>query len=285
MIGKYYGLYRGYVVDNDDSAEANPYLGRVRVSVPEVYGEVDEIEKLPWAWPCLPAFSGGVYDSETGENDVSAAEDDETKFSNGMIAIPPVGSTVWVQFEQGDPQSPVYMGAWIGRASEMPTDVKSDATVAEVSYPKIFILKMPWGKDMFLRAVEDKVFELSFDDMHIQLKGESSEDAGDAEMFLWTSNTNIKIASTEGNVDIYGKEVTIWSTNDMRIQAGEYETDPDTGEITVKTEGSMRVDASKEMVVHGQEKNVIQSVEEMQGRAPKASGFDKHGDFDEITMT
>ena len=275
----YFGLYRGYVVDNDDSGEDHGYLGRIRVAIPEVYGEVDEVEKLPWAWPCIQAYAGGLYSPEDESSNHEGVESDE-KIASGMITIPPVGSTVWVMFEQGDPQVPVYMGSWIGKGTEMPAAAKTGYSNIGGTYPQIFLLKMPWGNDMFLRALGDRMFELSFGDMHIQMKAESAEDVGDGELFIWTEATNIRIATTDGTLTLQAKEITMWSLNDMRIQAGEYETNEETGEITVKTEGSMRVDATKDMVVHGQEKNVIQSMEELQGRAEKVSGFDKHGVFE-----
>lgn len=46
--GKYYGLYRGVVVDNKDPKK----LGRLKIQVPQVSGE----EVTDWAWPVL----GGV---------------------------------------------------------------------------------------------------------------------------------------------------------------------------------------------------------------------------------
>jgi len=274
---KYYGLHRGYVVKSDDSAEDHGYLGRVKVAIPEVYGEVDDIESLPWAWPCISAYSGGIYDIEKEESDVNAKEGNTT-IASGLIAIPPVGSTVWIMFMQGDPQVPVYMGTWIGKGSAMPSAAQGD------NYPKIFLLKMPWGKDMYLRADKDKVFELRFDDMHIQLKAESSEGKGDAEMFLWTENANIRIATTEGDVALQGKNIGIYSENDMTIRAGQFQKDPETDEVTVLTEGSLLVEATKDTTIHAQEKGIVKAPDggEWQMRAPKASGFDKHGDFEEM---
>jgi hypothetical protein len=282
---KYHGLYRGYVVDNDDSAEEHGFLARIRVHVPEVYGPLSDPEAIPWAWPCMQGFGGGVYDSTKGESAVGASQDD-TKFASGMVAIPPIGSTVWVMFEQGDPQVPVWMGTWIGRGTEMPEAAKhGTGSTASVVYPKVFILKMPWGKDMFLRALADKVFELSFNDMHIQLKAKTTPGANDGELFIWTNTTNIRMATTDGEVTIQGKKLTLFATNDIFVSAGEYQTDPVTGEKTVKTVGSMVLQSTKETTVSGHTKSTIQAVDktagELQGKAQKASGFDKHGYFPE----
>jgi uncharacterized protein involved in type VI secretion and phage assembly len=86
-----YGKYRGFVTDNADPRNA----GRVRVSVPEVLGDVDS----GWALPCVP------YAGDT----------------TGVYAVPPVGAGVWVEFEAGDVSRPIWVGAWWG-GDGIPTD-------------------------------------------------------------------------------------------------------------------------------------------------------------------
>jgi hypothetical protein len=81
MSDGFVGLYRAMVVDNLDPV----YSGRVRVEVPAVLGE----GQSGWAMPCVPYL------------------DPELK----LVTIPPVGTGVWVTFEGGDPDYPV----WIGR--------------------------------------------------------------------------------------------------------------------------------------------------------------------------
>jgi len=78
----YFGKYRAVVLDNADPNG----MGRVRVKCPRVYGE----GVSPWALPCTPyAFSGG-----------------------GLCIIPKVGSGVWVEFEEGKPALPIWVGSW-----------------------------------------------------------------------------------------------------------------------------------------------------------------------------
>jgi Type VI secretion system/phage-baseplate injector OB domain len=88
---RFYGKYRGLVVDIDDPDS----LGRVRAHVPEVLGTLHS----PWALPCTPYGGPGV----------------------GTYAIPPVGAGVWIEFEAGDPSRPIWSGAWWGRG-ELPKD-------------------------------------------------------------------------------------------------------------------------------------------------------------------
>lgn len=80
----FYGKYRGEVVNPIDPSG----LGRVQVSVPDVLGD----GRMAWAMPCLPGAGPGV----------------------GFFAIPPVGAKVWVEFERGDPDYPIYSGGFWG---------------------------------------------------------------------------------------------------------------------------------------------------------------------------
>jgi len=81
--GRYYGKYRGHVVDNTDPNN----LGRIRATVPRVLGD----EQTGWA---LPAF---IYGGATEQ---------------GLFAVPDVGAGVWVEFEGGDLSYPIWSGTW-----------------------------------------------------------------------------------------------------------------------------------------------------------------------------
>ncbi len=78
---RYWGKYRGIVVDNDDAEK----LGRVQVQVPAVLGEVAR-----WALPCVPYAGDKV----------------------GFFCPPEAGAHVWVEFEGGDPTRPIWVGCF-----------------------------------------------------------------------------------------------------------------------------------------------------------------------------
>jgi uncharacterized protein involved in type VI secretion and phage assembly len=80
---RFYGKYRGKVVDNNDST----HRGRIQVSVPAVMGST-----AVWAMPCVPYAGAGV----------------------GLFLIPDVGSGVWVEFEAGNPSYPIWVGCFWG---------------------------------------------------------------------------------------------------------------------------------------------------------------------------
>ena len=82
---KFYGKYRGTVVNNIDPLQ----IGRIQVSVPDV-------SVIPgiWAMPCMPI---------AGKQE-------------GVFMVPQIGAGVWVEFEQGDPDYPIWVGGFWGSA-------------------------------------------------------------------------------------------------------------------------------------------------------------------------
>jgi uncharacterized protein involved in type VI secretion and phage assembly len=89
-VKKYYGKYRGTVFNNVDPMQQ----GRIQALVPDVLGEAPS----SWAMPCLP-LSG---------------------IQAGVYAIPAPLAGVWIEFEQGDPDHPIWSGCWFGSAAEVP---------------------------------------------------------------------------------------------------------------------------------------------------------------------
>jgi len=82
---QYFGKYRGVVVNNEDPKE----LGRVQVSVPAILGDVQSC----WAMPCVPYAGPGV----------------------GFFAVPPIDAKVWVEFEAGNLDFPIWTGCFWDR--------------------------------------------------------------------------------------------------------------------------------------------------------------------------
>lgn len=92
---RYYGKYRGFVVDNDDPEQ----LGRLKLTVPSVLGDA---VVTGWAMPCVP------YGGAEGQ---------------GVLMVPDTDAGVWVEFEEGDLEFPIWVGTfWSkpGGASELP---------------------------------------------------------------------------------------------------------------------------------------------------------------------
>jgi uncharacterized protein involved in type VI secretion and phage assembly len=87
---QFFGKYRGTVVNNIDPMQ----IGRIQVMVPDV----SNISLSSWAMPCLPM--AGI--------------------NMGVYTVPSIGAGVWVEFEQGDPDYPIWVGCYWGTAAELP---------------------------------------------------------------------------------------------------------------------------------------------------------------------
>jgi uncharacterized protein involved in type VI secretion and phage assembly len=90
MSGPYYGKYRGVVINNVDPMRT----GRILASVPDVGGALP----TSWATACVPI---------TGKQ-------------SGTWLVPQVGAAVWIEFEQGDPDYPIWSGCFWGTAADVP---------------------------------------------------------------------------------------------------------------------------------------------------------------------
>src|SRR5215471_16216817 len=87
---KFFGKYRGTVLNNIDPLQ----IGRILASVPDVLGPTP----TSWAMPCVPIAGKQM----------------------GTYMIPQIGAGVWIEFEQGNPDYPIWSGCWYGSAAEVP---------------------------------------------------------------------------------------------------------------------------------------------------------------------
>ena len=97
METRYYGKYRAIVRDVDDPERR----GRIRVECTAVLGT----SISAWCEPCIPYatdFAGDFY-------------------------VPPVNEGIWVEFEEGDPNKPIWNGGWYRiDSSPLQKDSKQD---------------------------------------------------------------------------------------------------------------------------------------------------------------
>ncbi len=110
---QFFGKYRGKVENNLDPQQQ----GRIQVSVPAVFGE----GRLSWAMPCVPYAGPGV----------------------GFFAIPPVGANVWVEFEGGDPDYPIWSGCFWGTGEVPATPAVEQMKVLKTDTATITINDLP----------------------------------------------------------------------------------------------------------------------------------------------
>jgi len=78
----FYGKYRATVTDNNDKQ----HLGRIRAKVTDIFGK----NTSGWALPSSPYAGKDV----------------------GLFLIPPIDACVWMEFEHGDPEYPIWSGCF-----------------------------------------------------------------------------------------------------------------------------------------------------------------------------
>lgn len=109
-MDRFHGKYLGVVVDNQDPKT----LSRLKVQVPEVFGE----ETAGWFLPCSPYAGSGV----------------------GWVAVPPVGSVVFVEWPAGDS---TRVGVWSG-------GMWTEGTNVSGAGPDVVLLVTPGGHQIQL---------------------------------------------------------------------------------------------------------------------------------------
>jgi uncharacterized protein involved in type VI secretion and phage assembly len=171
---RFYGKYRGFVVNTEDPKR----LGRVRLQVPSVLGR--EVA-TGWAMPCVP------YGGQKNQ---------------GFLSIPEVGAGVWVEFEEGDLEFPIWVGTfWSepGGESEIPALNGADGKELknEQKPPTRKIIKTQKGHTIQFEDADGKEMVTIIQRINKDLCN-----------VITLKNDGITISSA-GDVTISGKNVTI----------------------------------------------------------------------------
>ncbi|MGD2114784.1 MAG: phage baseplate assembly protein V [Acidobacteriota bacterium] len=137
-----FGKYRGTVANNVDPLGQ----GRIQVSVPAVLGE----NRMSWALPCTPYAGKGV----------------------GLFTVPPVGANVWVEFEGGDLDHPIWSGCFWGSGEAPAQPPLAGVKVLQTDAVKLELKDLP-GVGGFTLEVEPPAvtqpLKLLFDAQGIEL--------------------------------------------------------------------------------------------------------------------
>jgi uncharacterized protein involved in type VI secretion and phage assembly len=153
----YFGKYRGVVADTKDPLG----LGRIKARVPAVYGE----QPSGWAMPCLP-FAGA---------------------NAGFFGLPLDNAGVWIEFESGDPNRPIWSGCWWGSSAEVPAALKADAA-------KKVLLRTQGGHSIFIDDTAGS-------------GGITLETSGGQKITLTSSG--VEITNGQAKVKLSGSQVTV----------------------------------------------------------------------------
>jgi uncharacterized protein involved in type VI secretion and phage assembly len=195
---RFYGKYRAFVVDNADPENR----GRLKLNIPSVLS-ADVVSA--WALPCAPY--GGAP-------------------NQGFFFIPEVDAAVWVEFEAGLLDYPIWVGTfWAkpGGTTEVPLVNKPDGTeeTDAQSPPTCKVIKTVKGHTIQLEDAE----------------------GGDMVMLLENTNGNLIVMNKDGIkiTDSTNKTTITLDKDGLRVEASK--------DIELKADGDIKMTAAKGLVV------------------------------------
>jgi len=170
-----YGKYRGFVTDNGDPDK----LARVKLRVPALLGDAE----TGWALPCLPC--GGLA-------------------NQGFFSVPAVGAQVWVEFEGGNLDFPIWTGTFWQQSGDAPEEVQDPPTTFVVRSAKghVFLLEdKDDGEEVKLLHSSGSMLDLDKDG-NVELSEKNGAkltlSATDNQAVLEDSNGNTLTLSSQG---------------------------------------------------------------------------------------
>jgi len=204
---KYFGKYRGFVADNDDPEQR----GRICVTVPSVLGEA----QTGWALPSLPF--GGLADQ-------------------GLFMVPEVGAQVWVEFEAGNVNLPIWTGTFWQQSGDPPAE-------AAQSPPTTRVLKTPSGHVL---QFDDKDGEEKFRLAH-PAGAETTVDENGTVIIRDAQGNTLTLNADSGEIvveDANGNTITLNSSGTSVVDSNGNKIEMTASGITVK---------GQQVVVEGQQ--------------------------------
>lgn len=215
------GKFRGVVMDNQDPDKR----GRVKVSVPALLGD----QTSDWALPCFPC--GGLADT-------------------GWFCVPKVGAQVWVEFEGGNIDFPIWSGTFWQQGADVPAEVQDP--------PTTHLLKTPKGH-LFLLEDQDDNEQVSLThsggaQMLIDPDGTIAlTDQNGAKVTLDAQNNQLLIEDANGNsVTLASAGTTVEDGNGNKIEMSASGINVKGMQIVVEGQQVMLGGSGGEPVIKGQ---------------------------------
>jgi uncharacterized protein involved in type VI secretion and phage assembly len=199
--GRWYGKYSGVVVDDDDPQKQ----GRLKVQVPTLWSGQEPM----WARPCFPP---------------------------GQFFTPPVGASVWVEFEAGDTGYPIWVGIWFPQ-DQVPAE-------ADVEPPTSRVIQTPSGHTVHFddKDGEERIILRHKADAYVSIDKNGSVLIGNANgslVYLNAEDAEVAVVSEQGHrvtmadagltlthndgsfVDVRSDKVTVSASSKVQVMANE----------------------------------------------------------------
>jgi uncharacterized protein involved in type VI secretion and phage assembly len=179
---RYYGKFRGQVSDNADPN----HMGRIRATVPAVFGDLDS----GWALPCVPYAGDGV----------------------GFYMIPPVGAGVWIEFEAGNLSSPVWSGCWWA-SGHVPNDATPDIKIIKTDAHTITLDDTSGSEKIEILHKDGSVILLDADGIHITQSGGANIVIDGSSITVDNSGPKISLEASSITIDNNGQKIELGSAS------------------------------------------------------------------------
>lgn len=201
-----YGKYRGFVSDNADPDKR----ARIKLTVPALLGD----QVTDWALPCLPC--GGLA-------------------KQGFFSVPGVGAQVWVEFEGGNLDFPIWSGSFWQQASDVPPEVQDQPTSQLWRSAKGHLLLLEDKDDV----EEVKLLHLSGANLDMDHDGNLAlTDQAGAKLTLDAKNGKVLLEDANGNsltLDSQGASLVDANGNKIEMSSSGVKV---TASATITLEGS-----------------------------------------------
>lgn len=234
--GRLYGIYRAYVYDNKDPDN----MGRLRLCIPSALGEDDNNEPIisDWAYPAFP-----IAGDKWGIQNIPRVEN-------------PDGSKVlvWVAFEMGDPDYPVWFGSPIPEGGLIKEVQKNHAkNVKGKTRETCWGLTTPNGHKIILDDTNQCIIISSSDKNGKVINTINVDSKKDIILIETETNTisinksGIKFKSDDknkvqfsigGTSIVFDKEKVNIETDTFAVTAGDAKLNMEDGKVTISVAGT-----------------------------------------------
>lgn len=131
MSGPMFGKFRGVVSDNRDPL----MLGRIRAKVSDVFGD----NESGWAMPALPYAGKSV----------------------GLFLVPPTDAFVWIEFEHGDPEYPIWSGCFWAQGEVPASPAVAEMKVLKTDLVTVTINDLPGAGGLTIETTQGMKIKIS----------------------------------------------------------------------------------------------------------------------------